>query len=55
MGEMRVSYRILMRKPVGKRPLLGRPRRRWEGNIKMDLHEVGWGGGGHGLGCSESE
>ena len=31
-----------MRKPEGKRPL-GRPRRRWEGNIKMDLQEVGCG------------
>jgi len=31
-------------KPEGKRPL-GRPRRRWENNIKMDLQEVGWGGG----------
>jgi hypothetical protein len=34
-------YRILVRKPEGKTPL-GRPRRRWEGNIKMDLREVGW-------------
>ena len=33
-----------MGKPEGKRPL-GRPRRRWEDNIKMDLHEVGGGGG----------
>jgi hypothetical protein len=30
-------------KPEGRRPL-GRPRRRWEDNIKMDLREVGWGG-----------
>jgi hypothetical protein len=30
-------------KPEGKRPL-GRPRRRWEDNIKMDLREIGWGG-----------
>jgi len=36
-------YRVLMEKPEGKRPL-GRPRRRWEGNIKMDLQEVGCGG-----------
>jgi hypothetical protein len=36
-------YRILVRKPEGKRPL-GRPRRRWEDNIKMDLQEVGCGG-----------
>jgi hypothetical protein len=32
--------KVLVRKPEGKRPL-GRPRRRWEGNIKMDLQEVG--------------
>ena len=37
-------YRILMRKPGGNRPL-GRPRRRWEDNIKMDLQEVGGGCG----------
>jgi len=36
-------YRVLVRKPEGKRPL-GRPRRRWEDNIKMDLQEVGCGG-----------
>jgi hypothetical protein len=35
-------YRVLVGKPDGKRPL-GRPRRKWEGNIKMDLQEVGWG------------
>jgi hypothetical protein len=40
MGERRVVYRVLVRKPEGKRPL-GRPRRRWEDNIKMDLQEVG--------------
>ena len=40
MGEGRDVYRILMGKPEGKRPL-GRPRRRWEDNIKMDLQEVG--------------
>ena len=39
MGEMRGVYRIFMTKPEGKRPL-GRPRRRWEDNIKMDLQEV---------------
>jgi hypothetical protein len=33
----------LVGKPEGKRPL-GRPRRRWEDNIKMDLREIGWGG-----------
>jgi len=42
MGERGV-YRVLMRKPEGKK-LLGRPRRRWENNIKMDLLEVGCGG-----------
>ena len=36
-------YRVLVGKPEGKRPL-GRPRRRWEYNIKMDLQEVGCGG-----------
>ena len=36
-------YRVLVRKPEGKRPL-GRSRRRWEDNIKMDLQEVGFGG-----------
>jgi hypothetical protein len=43
MGEGRGAYRVLVRKPEGRRPL-GRPRRRWEDNIKMDLQEVGWGG-----------
>jgi len=42
MGERRDIYRILVGKPEGKRPL-GRPRRRWEENIKMDLQEVGIG------------
>jgi len=37
-------YRVLVGKPEGKRPL-GRPRRRWEDNIKMDLQEVGGGSG----------
>ena len=40
MEESRTAYRILVGKPEGKRPL-GRPRRRWEDNIKMDLREVG--------------
>jgi hypothetical protein len=43
MGETRNAYRILVRKPEGKRPL-GRPRRRWVDNIKMDLGEIGWDG-----------
>ena len=43
MGERRGVYRILMGKPEGKRPL-GRPRHRWEDNIKMNLQEVGCGG-----------
>jgi len=40
MGEGRGVHRVLVRKPEGKRPL-GRPRCRWEDNIKMDLQEVG--------------
>ena len=40
MGERRDLYRFLVGKPQGKRPL-GRPRRRWEDNIKTDLQEVG--------------
>jgi len=43
MGERRGVYRALVGKPEGKRPL-GRLRRRWEDNIKMDLEEVGCGG-----------
>jgi len=43
MGERRDVYSVLVGKPEGKRPL-GRPRRRWEDNIKVDLHEVGRGG-----------
>jgi hypothetical protein len=42
MGKNRNAYRILVGKPEGKRSL-GRPRRRWVDNIKMDLREVGWG------------
>jgi hypothetical protein len=42
MGERRVVHRVLVGKPEGKRPL-GRLRRRWEENIKMDLQEEGCG------------
>jgi len=42
MGERRGVYRVWVGKPEGRRPL-GRPRRRWENDIKMDLHEVGYG------------
>ena len=38
---MRADYRVLVGKPEGRRPL-GRPRHRWENNIKMDSQEVGW-------------
>jgi hypothetical protein len=41
MEEMRNAYTILVGKPEGKRQL-GRPRRRWEYNIRMDLREIGW-------------
>jgi len=44
MRERRCVYRVLVQKPDGKRPL-ERPRCRWENNIKMDLQEVGCGGG----------
>jgi hypothetical protein len=43
MGEKTGAYRILVGKPEGK-SLLGRPRRRWVNNIKMDLRERGWSG-----------
>jgi len=43
MGESRGVYRVLVGKCEGKRPL-GRPRRKWEDNIKMDLQELGCGG-----------
>jgi hypothetical protein len=45
MGEERGAYRILVGRPERRRPL-GRPRHRWEDNIKMELEGVGWG---HGL------
>ncbi|KAJ4427892.1 hypothetical protein ANN_23900 [Periplaneta americana] len=44
MGESRNAYRVLVGRPEGKRPL-GRPRRRWEDNIKMDLRKVGYDDG----------
>jgi hypothetical protein len=44
MGEGRGVYRVLFGRPEGKRPL-GRPRREWDGNIKMDLGEIGIDGG----------
>jgi len=43
MGEGKGVFRVSLGEPEGKRPV-GRPRRRWEGNIKMDLQEVGCGG-----------
>jgi len=45
MGEKREAYRVLVGNPEETGPV-GRPRHRWEDNIKMDLQEVGWG---HGL------
>jgi hypothetical protein len=42
MGEKRDVYRLLLGKPEGKRPL-GRPRREWVDNLRMNLGEVGWG------------
>jgi hypothetical protein len=42
MGEERKVYKVLVGKPKGKRPP-GRPRRRWEDGIKMDLREIGLG------------
>jgi hypothetical protein len=41
MGEMRNAYKALIRKPEGNRPLR-KPRRRWEGNIRGGLREMGW-------------
>jgi hypothetical protein len=42
MGEVKGAYNILVGRPEGRRPL-GRPRRRWEDNIKMDLRKTGFG------------
>ena len=44
VGEGRGVHRVLVGKPEGKRPL-GRPRHRWEDNIKIDLQEMEWGPG----------
>jgi hypothetical protein len=44
MGEGRNVYGVLVGKPEGKRPL-ERPRSRWKDGIRMDLREIGWGGG----------
>jgi hypothetical protein len=44
IGKRRNAYRILVGKPEGKRPL-GRPKRRWEDSIKIDLREIGLGCG----------
>jgi hypothetical protein len=43
MGDRKGSYRVLVGRPEGRRPLL-RPRRRWEDNIKVDLHGEAWTG-----------
>ena len=43
MGDRRGVFRVLVGKPEGKRPL-GKPRRRWDDNIKIDIQEVGCGG-----------
>jgi hypothetical protein len=42
MGEVRKVYKVLVRKPKGKRPI-GRLRRRWEDGIRIDFGEIGWG------------
>jgi hypothetical protein len=52
MGEGIRVYRFLVGKPKGKRPLV-RPRCRWEDGIRMDLREIGWGGGGRWICLSE--
>jgi hypothetical protein len=44
MGEERKVYKVLVGKPEGKRPL-GRPRRRWDDVIRMEIREIGLGGG----------
>jgi len=49
MGEERGVYRVLVGKPEGRKPL-GRPRRRWVNNIRLDLNEMGWACGAYGRG-----
>jgi hypothetical protein len=44
MGEDRKVYKVLVGKPEGRRPV-GRPRRRWEDEVRMDLREMAWGCG----------
>jgi hypothetical protein len=41
MGHMRNAYKVIVENPEGKSPL-GRPRRRWKDNIRMDPREIGW-------------
>jgi hypothetical protein len=43
LGGQGRAFRVFVRRPEGKRPL-GRPRHKWEDNIRLDLLEVGWGG-----------
>jgi hypothetical protein len=50
MGEERKVHKVLVGKPEGKRPL-GRPRRRWEDGIRMDLRKIGLGGVWIGFDC----
>jgi hypothetical protein len=52
MAEKRNAYRLLVGKPERKGPL-GRPRCRWVDNFKMDLLEIGWGGGVDWIGLSQ--
>jgi hypothetical protein len=44
MGEERKVFKVLVGKPKGRKPL-GRPRRRWKDGVRMDLNEIGLGGG----------
>jgi hypothetical protein len=54
MREVRDAYKILVGRPEGRRPL-GRSRRRWEDNIKLDLREIGFGVWGLGFGVLKPE